>query len=115
MENPTNDFVFYRIAPQADFPQGERLFVEIDGNPIVIFSIGSEFLATGDICTHDGGSIGEGEMVDDEIICPRHGARFNFRTGKALSLPAVVDIPVYPVRLKDGYIEVGIQKQEKTS
>ena len=115
MDNKYSHYDFYKIASVDEFPQGERLFVEIENQPIVIFSIGSEFVATGDICTHDGGSIGEGDQINDEIACPRHGARFNIKTGKALSFPAVVDIPVYPVRITDGFIEVGIQQDEKTS
>lgn len=108
MDKELTGYKFYRIAPKSDFPQGERLFLEVDGHPIVIFSVGKEFLATGDLCTHDGGEIGDGELVGEEIICPRHGARFNIRTGKAISLPAVAGIPIYPVRIIDQFIEVGI-------
>lgn len=108
VENTESSFKFYRIAPAGDFPTGERLFLEIEGNPIVVFSLGGEFLATGDLCSHDGGAIGDGELIGDEIVCPRHGARFNLKTGKALSLPAVEGIPVYPVRVVEEYIEVGV-------
>ena len=112
MNDLDNSYVFYRVAALEEFPPGERLFLEIDGNPIVIFSIGEEFLATGDICSHDGGEIGAGDLVGEEIICPRHGARFNIRTGKALSLPAVEGIPVYPVRIVDGFIEIGVAPEK---
>ena len=108
MEDKNSGFTFYRIAPVVDFPAGERLFLEINGNPIVVFSLAGELVATGDLCSHDGGAIGDGELVGDEIVCPRHGARFNIKTGKALSLPAVEGIPVYPVRVIEGYIEVGV-------
>lgn len=108
MNQDNSEYTFYRIAPVEEFPQGERLFLEIEGHPIVIFSLANEFLATGDICSHDGGEIGEGEMSGEEIICPRHGARFNIRTGKALSLPAVEGIPVYPIRIVEGFLEVGV-------
>lgn len=110
MDEKGIDYSYYQITPANDFPEGERLFIEIEGHPIVIFSIGKEFIATGDLCTHDGGEIGEGELEGEEIICPRHGARFNIRTGKAVSLPAVTGIPTYPVRLVDGFLEVGIPK-----
>jgi len=102
------DYRFYRIANVNDIPAGERLFFELEGQPVVLFAFNNEFMATGDVCSHDGGVIGEGELVGEEIICPRHGARFNIRTGKVLSLPAVTDIPIYPVRVTDGFIEVGI-------
>jgi 3-phenylpropionate/trans-cinnamate dioxygenase ferredoxin subunit len=107
-ENGGADYHFYQIASVNDIPEGERLFFEIDGQQIVLFAINGEFLATGDVCTHDGGPVGEGELAGEEIICPRHGARFNIRTGKVLSMPAVSDIPVFPVRIRNGNIEVGV-------
>ncbi len=108
MEDDSKKFTYYRVTPLEDFPTGERLFLEIGNHPIVIFNVGSEYFATGDICTHDGGEIGDGELDGEEIICPRHGARFNIHSGKAITLPAVTDIPVYPLRLVDGYLEIGI-------
>lgn len=99
---------FFRIAPLTDIPPGERLLFELEGHPIVLFRLGDSFFATGDVCTHDAGPISEGELIEDEIVCPRHGARFNLKTGKVLSFPAVEDIPVFPVRLIDGFIEVGL-------
>jgi 3-phenylpropionate/trans-cinnamate dioxygenase ferredoxin subunit len=101
---------FVRIAPISDLPDGERLFLELDGRPIVVFNIAGSLFAIGDVCTHDNGPLGEGEVEEHEVICPRHGARFDIRTGKATSLPAIVDIPAYPTRIVDGNIEVGIPK-----
>jgi 3-phenylpropionate/trans-cinnamate dioxygenase ferredoxin subunit len=108
---PETEYHFYKIAPTEDLASGERMLFELEGNPIVLFRLGEAYYATGDVCTHDSGPISEGEIIDDEIICPRHGARFNLKTGKVLSFPAVEDIPVYPVRILDGFIEVGIMKQ----
>ena len=89
-------------------PNGERLFIEIDGLPIVIFNIAGKYFAIADLCSHDDGPLGDGDLDDLEIICPRHGARFNVANGRVLALPAVVDIPSYPVRVVDGQIEVGL-------
>ena len=100
---------FLTVASREDLPVGERLFIEIDMEPIVIFNIAGEYFAIGDVCSHDGGPVGDGEFVGDyEIACPRHGAHFDVCTGKALTLPAVEDIPAYTVRLRDGEIEIGI-------
>lgn len=101
-------YKYYPIAPAKDIPAGERLFFEIDGQSIVLFALQDGFYATGDICTHDGGSIGDGELEGFEVVCPRHGARFDIRDGKVLRLPAVKSIPHYPVRVVDGTIEVGV-------
>ena len=99
---------FVQIAPMGDLPNGERLFVEVDEKQIVIFNIGGNLFALGDVCSHDDGPLGDGEIEGMDIICPRHGARFDIRTGEALLLPAAVDIPAYPVRIVNGMIEVGI-------
>jgi len=109
-EDMIYDTKFIRIAKAADVPDGERLFFELEGQPIVLFVLNGEYLAIADKCSHDDGPVGEGELEGEEIICPRHGARFNIRTGKVLSFPAVKDIQSYEVRVKDDYIEVGIQK-----
>jgi 3-phenylpropionate/trans-cinnamate dioxygenase ferredoxin component len=98
---------FYPIVRVEDLPNGERLFVEIGRHQIVVFNIAGQFFATGDVCSHDNGPIGDGELDGFEIICPRHGARFDLRDGKVLSLPALIDIPAYPVQIKDGMLEVG--------
>jgi 3-phenylpropionate/trans-cinnamate dioxygenase ferredoxin component len=101
---------FYEIAAVGDLPVGERLFIEAAGKSIVIFNLAGNFFAIGDVCTHDNGPVGDGEIEETEIICPRHGGRFDIRTGKATSLPAVKDIPSYPVRVVEGMIEIGLPK-----
>ena len=99
---------FIEVAAVEDLRSGERLFIEIDERPIVLLNIGGELFAVGDVCTHDDGPLGDGDVEDLVIICPRHGARFDLRNGKAISLPAFVDIPAYPTKLLDGKILVGI-------
>lgn len=100
--------VFYQIGALADLPVGERLFVEIDDKQIVVFNIGGNIYAIGDVCSHDGGPLGDGEIEGMDVICPRHGARFDIQTGQAILLPAVEDISAYPVRIIDGMIEIGV-------
>lgn len=103
-----DDCEFIEIASEDEIQIGERLHIEIDGLPLVVFNIGGEFYAIADLCSHDDGPLGDGELENMEIVCPRHGARFDLRSGKALTLPAVVDIPAYPVRVKDSKIEIGL-------
>jgi 3-phenylpropionate/trans-cinnamate dioxygenase ferredoxin component len=99
---------FILIGKKSDLPPGKRLFIDVDGEPIVIFNIAGELFAVADICSHDNNPLGEGELDEFEIICPRHGAHFDVRNGKALSLPAVVDIPSYPVRIEEDEIWIGL-------
>jgi 3-phenylpropionate/trans-cinnamate dioxygenase ferredoxin subunit len=96
------------VASVDELPEGERLFLEIDQQPVVILHIANEYFAIADVCSHDDGPVGEGALEGYEIICPRHGAHFDVRTGKALALPAFVDIPAYPVRVIEGQIEIGL-------
>ena len=101
---------FVEIAPASELPSGGRLFVEVADKPIVIFNIAGQFFAIGDVCTHDDGPLGDGTIEGFHIVCPRHGAEFDVRTGKAMQMPAVVDIPAHPVQVRDGNIFIGIPK-----
>lgn len=102
---------FYAVALVDDLANGERLFVEIGSEYIVVFNLAGVYYAIADLCSHDDGPLGDGEVSDHTIACPRHGAQFDLKTGKALSLPAVEDISAYPVRIQDGMIEIGIPKE----
>ena len=99
---------YVEVAEVGELGNGERLFLEIDQFNIVLFNIAGKFFAIGDVCSHDDGPLGDGELEDSEVVCPRHGAHFDIGTGKALSLPAVEDIPAYPTRVEGDKIEVGL-------
>ena len=103
---------FIAVGTVDELPEGERLFIDIDGKPVVILHINEQYYAIADVCSHDEGPVGEGAIEGYEIICPRHGARFDIRTGRVLALPAFVDIPAYPVRVLDGQIEIGLPPAE---
>lgn len=100
---------FIPIGEVGEIPSGGRLYVSIDEYNLVVFNIAGKLFAIADLCSHDDGPLGEGEIENGfEISCPRHGAHFDVRTGKAVKLPAVVDIPAYPVRVVSDAIEVGL-------
>jgi len=101
---------FYEISDVDDLPNGDRIFVEIDENYLVVFNIAGQFYAIEDLCSHDDGPLGDGDLEGYQIACPRHGARFDVRTGKVLTFPAVEDIPAYPIQIVDGKILVGLPK-----
>ena len=104
---------FDQVAAVDDLPDGERIFVEIGANFLVVFNIAGQFYAIEDLCSHDDGPLGDGELEGHAVACPRHGARFDLRTGKALTLPAVEDIPAYPLQVVDGVIQVGLPKTNR--
>lgn len=111
VEHPIENLEFVEIVPASELPNGERLFVEVSDRPIVIFNIAGQFFAIGDVCTHDNGPLGDGTLEGYNIVCPRHGAEFDVRTGKVMELPAVEDIPAYPVQVRDGIIYLGVPKE----
>ena len=99
---------YFKAAKVSEVPPGMKKLVEVDFVPVLLFNIDGEFYAMEDVCTHDGGPLGEGLLDDEEIECPRHGARFNVKTGKALCMPAVEDIECFPVKIEDDEILVCI-------
>ncbi len=113
MNNPIDlsNFEFVQVVEAAEVKPGERILIEVDEEPIAVFNVDGKYYAIGDVCTHDGGPLGDGELDGYQIICPRHGARFDIRSGKALILPAVIDTPWYPVRVVDGWLEIGLSKE----
>lgn len=97
---------FVQVATVDEIPAGERKLVWVDEEPAVLFNVEGEFFCVADVCSHDGGPLGEGELVDHEIECPRHGALFDIRTGEALSLPATAPTAVYRVKVEGDRILV---------
>jgi 3-phenylpropionate/trans-cinnamate dioxygenase ferredoxin component len=99
---------YVKVAVRADLPPGGKKLVDLDGRAIALFNVDGEYFAIDDVCTHDGGPLAEGELEGAEIRCPRHGARFDVRTGKALSFPAIepVETLAVEVRGEDIYVAV---------
>jgi 3-phenylpropionate/trans-cinnamate dioxygenase ferredoxin subunit len=91
---------FVKAATRAELPPGGKKLVEIDGRAIAVFNIDGVLYAIDDICTHDGGPLADGELIGCEIECPRHGARFDVRTGRPLCMPAIEPVSVHSVELR---------------
>jgi 3-phenylpropionate/trans-cinnamate dioxygenase ferredoxin component len=102
---------FVDIVGVEELPVGERIFLEIEGLSVVVFNIAGELFAIADVCSHDDGPVGEGDLEGFAITCPRHGAQFDVRSGKVLQMPAVVDIPAYPVRVVGKMIQLGVPRK----
>lgn len=92
---------FVKVAKVDQVLPGHSLLVDIDDVRIAIFNLKGELYAIENICTHDGGPLGEGTIVNEnEVKCPRHGARFDIRTGAARSLPAIRPTQTFAVRVE---------------
>ncbi len=94
------------VATVGELAPGASRVVDVDGVTVAVFNIGGEYFAIEDVCTHDGGELASGTLEGDQIICPRHGARFCVRTGEALSAPAYEPTAKFPVRIEMGVLQV---------
>ncbi len=94
------------VVKEEAFAPGAWETVDVDDILIAVFNLNGEYYAIEDICTHDGGTLTGGDIEGKEIICPRHGARFDITTGEVLADPAYEDLPTFSVRVKDGMVQV---------
>ncbi len=94
------------VCAENALTNGENIIIDVDGTDVAIFKIDEQFYALEDVCSHDGAEIASGELEGDEIICPRHGARFCVKTGAVKCAPAYEDIATFPIRIEQGRIEV---------
>lgn len=97
---------FVAVAKVDEIEEGVVKVVRVGDMPIGVTKVEGEFFAFADVCTHDDGPVAEGELDEYLIECPRHGAKFDIRTGKVKQLPAVVPIPVYAVKVENDSIWV---------
>lgn len=99
------------VASIDSFVPGSKAVVDVDGTDVAVFNLDGELHAIEDLCSHDHECLlctedAEGSIDGHEIICPAHGARFDIRTGKALTAPAYEDIAVLPTRVEEGMVQV---------
>ena len=97
---------FVTVAKVGDIAAGGVKVVRLEDQLVAIFHVGDAYYALDDVCTHDGGPLAEGPLEDHVIECPRHGARFDVRTGAVLCMPATAPVPSHETRVVDGEIQV---------
>jgi len=100
---------YITVAREDEIAPGEVAVVEAGSRSLCVgHAADGTWGAIDNVCTHDGGTLGEGELDGRAVECPRHGARFDLRTGEVLALPAVHPVNAYPVRIVDGRVEVKV-------
>jgi 3-phenylpropionate/trans-cinnamate dioxygenase ferredoxin subunit len=99
------------VAPLDEFPPGSVKIVRSGEIAVGVYNLGGELYAIEDRCSHDNGPLAEGDFDADEgvAICPRHGAHIDIRTGRPLTLPAVLPVETFPVVVEDGIVKVDIR------
>lgn len=95
-------------AGKADLTDGQLRVVDTDYEQVLVCRVEGSYFAVENRCSHDDGTLSGGWIEGCEIECPRHGARFDVRTGKVLCMPAVVDIESYPVTLEGDQLFVEV-------
>lgn len=91
---------------------GQTRVVEIDGEPLLVCRLhDGRVCVIEDTCSHDDGPLGEGTLDGSEVTCPRHGARFDVCSGRAVTMPAAAPVEVFPSRIADdGFVEVALEE-----
>ena len=95
-----------RVGPVESIPEGGVKIVQSGTLFVGVYRVAGQVYAIEDRCSHDDGPLCEGDREGFEVICPRHAARFDLRTGTVLSPPATEDVEVFPVEIRDGQIVV---------
>jgi 3-phenylpropionate/trans-cinnamate dioxygenase ferredoxin subunit len=98
------------VCPLEELPPGAVKIVVAGSIAVGVYNLGGELYAIEDRCSHDDGPLAEGEFDQETgvAICPRHGAHFDIRTGRALTLPAYEPVDTFPVRVEDGIVKVDL-------
>ena len=98
------------ICPISELPPGGVRLVRWEDLEIGVFNCAGELLAIEDRCSHDDGLLVEGELDEATctVECPRHGSKFDLRTGKPLNLPAYEPVDTFPVAVHDGMITIEV-------
>jgi 3-phenylpropionate/trans-cinnamate dioxygenase ferredoxin subunit len=99
---------FVKAASLRDVQPGRVKVVEVGDEDVALCNVDGQVYAIANICTHDDGPLGNGYLLGDEIECPRHGARFNVRTGEVKTLPAIIPVPTFEVRVEGDDILVDV-------
>ncbi|MBI4057147.1 MAG: non-heme iron oxygenase ferredoxin subunit [Elusimicrobia bacterium] len=97
------------VAKVSDIPVGQMKVIQAGSVRVALCNVGGTVYAIEDVCTHDDGPLGEGTLRGEQVECPRHGARFDVKTGKAVRMPAVIPVRTFPVKVENGevFMEIG--------
>lgn len=99
---------YVRVGKVSEVPPGGAEVFDVEDRRIAVYRLADGLYAIDDLCTHDGGPLAQGDVDGDQVICPRHGARFSIKTGAALTFPAITPVDTYPVRVEGEDLLVGL-------
>jgi 3-phenylpropionate/trans-cinnamate dioxygenase ferredoxin subunit len=102
---------FVPVAKTSEVPDPGTLLVEVEERMVVLIHAAGHFYALDDVCTHDGGPLSEGpvDARAGTITCPRHGAKFDVRSGAALTMPATQPTVAHDVKIDGDQVLVRLR------
>lgn len=103
---------FLPVIKTSELPESGKMVVEVGDRIVALFHVSGTFWAIDDTCTHDGGPLAEGELEDHTIACPRHGAKFDIRDGRALTMPATQPTVAHEVKVEGDQVLVRLHNEE---
>ncbi|MFM8953314.1 MAG: Rieske 2Fe-2S domain-containing protein [Planctomycetaceae bacterium] len=106
---------FVKVADASEVPDPGKTLVEVDGEMVALFHVDGQWHAIDDVCTHDGGPLADGELRNHTISCPRHGAKFDIRTGAALTMPAIRPTRAHDVKVEGDAVLVRLRKDPSST
>lgn len=101
---------FVEAVKVNEIPDPGKQLLEIDNRLVVLFHVGGQFYCLDDVCTHDDGPLGEGKLTDFTVACPRHGAKFDIRDGRALTMPATEPTVAHEVKVEGQSVFIRINE-----
>jgi len=96
---------FVKVASVSELSPGSAKAVEVNGRAVALFNVGGTIYATDGTCLHQGGPLGEGELMGDVVVCPWHQWEYNVRTGEVVG-NSTLKVPTYAVHVEGNDIKV---------
>lgn len=87
---------YLKVADVSDLRDGQMKIVDVEGTGVLLANVGGSYYAIANKCTHLGGSLGEGTLAGSVVTCPRHGAKFDITTGKAVGKAKIAFVKLMP-------------------
>ena len=102
---------FIAIAKTSDVPLGQVAVFDHQGLSIALCNVEGRFYAVENLCSHDDGPLEDGFLEGCSIECPRHGARFDVRTGEVLQMPAAYPIRTFETKVENDTVFVKVENE----
>ena len=98
---------FVKVGSVSELTPGSGKVVEIEGKTIALFNVEGKIYAMDNTCLHQGGPLGEGQLMGEVVTCPWHQWEYNVRTGENVE-DSSLKVATYPVQVEGGEIKVAV-------